>query len=89
MAIKDTRERDAIRNQLEEGIQTFSVYDANGRIIQFFEATTDAVQDAPCLLTEFKYVDGPAPAGTSHVVLASKETVALWDAATYDFDGLP
>ena len=76
----------AIRSSLNTGSMTFAVRDASGRMIEFYEANLSAEDGTPCLLTEFKYTDGPA--GTSRDVLGTKESIVEWLAA-YDFDGLP
>lgn len=77
---------DNIKSQLTSGAKTYATRDANSRITHFYEAPHSAKVDDACLLTEFKYVDGPA--GTSRNVLATKESVVAWEAG-FDFDGLP
>ena len=59
--------------------KSFIVYDANNppRMIELYEAPTDAVAGSPCVKTTFAYV------GTTSRVEKSKEEPAQWD-ASYD-----
>ncbi len=77
---------DAIKSQLRNGSMTYSVRDAQGRMIEFYETHIFAVAGTPTLLTRFKYEDGPL--GNSRDVLATKETIVEWS-ALYDFEALP
>jgi len=81
----DSKARDFIRSQMQEGMQTSHVYDAAGRIESLFEAPINVTLGQPCLLTEFKYVGGAL--GTNRNVLAMRESVGAWPLP--DFDALP
>lgn len=78
---KDTQSIDVIRSTLAIGVQTYSIYDGDGRLTSVYEAPTGAIAGTPCLLTQFKY----APSSTR--VIGTKETVEEWDTA-WDFDSL-
>lgn len=81
-----TRAADRIKSQLTTGAKTYTLRDSSDRITHFYEASTEAETGTPCLLTMFKYVDGPL--GTSRHVLATKEFVVDWD-STWDFEAQP
>ncbi len=66
-----------VRTALTEGMKTYSVYDPSGRLIEFYEAATDAADGNNCLLTTYEYD------GVSSRVLKTKESIAQWD-ASYD-----
>ena len=55
-------------------MKTFSVYDGFNRLIELYEAITDAPDGHVCLLTEYEYD------GISNRVLKSKESNATWQA---------
>lgn len=67
---------DFIKPHLKEAIKTHAVYDGNDRLIEFYEAVVDAIDGAPCLLTEYTYITP-----TSGLVENSKESISAWDAA--------
>lgn len=71
-----------IHSGLNRSLQTYSIYDIQGRLTHFYEAHVPTKQDGPAFLTEYKYV------GTSSVLIATKETVVKWD-SSYDFDVQP
>lgn len=76
---------DNIKSQLTSGAKTYSLRDGSGRITHFYEAPHNANNGDACLLTMFKYTDGPL--GSSRNVLATKEFVVAWD-SSWDFEGL-
>ena len=71
----------AIRANLEAGVKTYCVYDANRRITHLYEATAKCDHGDKCLLTKFKYI------GDTTDILSTIEEVTLWDSA-WDFDNL-
>lgn len=87
MAVKlsDTKTRDKLKTLLNEGMITYAERDAADRVVRFYEAYIDIKVGEPCLLTEFKYIDGDG--GTSNLVLATRESIASWP--NVDFDALP
>lgn len=71
-----------IHNGLSKSLQTFSVYDVSGRLIEFHEARVSAKDGDPAFLTEYKYE------GVTSTIIATKESVVKWD-SSYDFDAQP
>lgn len=73
---RDTVARDKIKSMMNEGIKTFTVYDASDRAEEVYEAGLRAQIGDPCLITLYKYVDGST--GSSRQVLAYEERVGSW-----------
>jgi len=88
MAFETTKidPRDMISSQLRNGQMVYNIYDASGRLSEVYEAPLSSVTGNPCLKTIIKYVDGAA--GTSRVIIATKESLATWD-SSWDADLLP
>jgi hypothetical protein len=73
---RDTIARDKIKSMMNEGIKTFTIYDASDRAEEVYEAGLHAVVGDPCLITLYKYIDGAA--GSSRQVLAYEERIGSW-----------
>jgi hypothetical protein len=66
-----------LRNALIQGSKTYSVYDLNGRLVEFYEAPAYAENNDPAILTTYEYVVG------SSNVLKSRESTSTWN-STWD-----
>ena len=73
---RDTYVRDKINTMMMTGVKSVTVYDASDRAHFVYEAGLGAEIGDPCLITEYKYIDGLA--GTSRQVLAYEECVGAW-----------
>jgi hypothetical protein len=60
---------------MSESVKTYSVYDGSNRLIQFYEAHTDASDGDKCRLTTYTFD------GASDRLLKSKESLATWSSA--------
>ena len=71
-----------INRGMTRGIQSFSVYDLLSRLIAFYETSVGSKTGDPAMVTEYKYD------GNTSVIVATKESVTVWD-SSYDFDEQP
>lgn len=82
--MKGTTSRESgmlISTGLERGLQSFSVYDSLTRLIKIYESSPTVSSGGPAFLTEYKYD------GDTSVLIATKESVVVWDSA-WSFDNI-
>jgi hypothetical protein len=70
--------RDHLKSHIKEGMKMYITYDISARMEYVYEAPTDAVDGAPCLVTQYAYV------GATTRVEKMKESQGTWVSATMD-----
>lgn len=77
MAVGDGRSKtDQLTTLFNERIKTHYAYDGQNRLWKTWEASVETSHGAPCLLTEYAFINGVDPE-----VVGFKETVGVWDEA--------
>lgn len=66
-----------LQNLKEEIVKVFKVYDGSDRLITQYEAVANAVDQSPCLKTDYTYI------GATTKVEKMRESQGIWLAA-YD-----
>lgn len=64
-----------LKTGFKEPIKTYITYDVSNRMEFIYEASSDAIDGAPCIVTQYAYDGG------STRIEKSKESVGAWDSS--------